>query len=119
MPLADSFGLSGRVIDQLRFEEAVGEGGFSLVYRGHHTGLDEPVAIKCLKLPQTLEPDLVEQFILRFRAECKICYRLSQGSLDIVRSVTSGTTYVVLLVIFAIAVFAGGAAIGFAFFGHP
>jgi hypothetical protein len=93
MPLVDSFGFTGRVIDQLRFEEAVGEGGFSLVYRGRHTGLDEPVAIKCLKLPQALDAELVEQFIGRFRAECKLCYRLSQGTLGIVRSITSGTTY--------------------------
>jgi serine/threonine protein kinase len=93
MPLGDTFGLAGKIIDQIRFEEPVGEGGFSVIYRGVHTGLDEPVAVKCLKLPMSMENELVDEFILRFRAECKLCYRLSQGSLGIVRSVTSGTCY--------------------------
>jgi serine/threonine-protein kinase len=89
----DHFGLIGQVIDgQLRVEEVVGEGGFSVVYRGHHLGLDEPIAIKCLKLSPAIEEDLVDSFIRRFRDESRICYRLSRGNLDIVRSITSGTT---------------------------
>ncbi len=89
----DAFGLVGQVIDaQLRVDEAVGEGGFSVVYRGHHLGLDEPVAIKCLKLSSAIDSSLVDSFIRRFRDESRICYRLSRGHLDIVRSITSGTT---------------------------
>jgi hypothetical protein len=46
---ADPFGLVGQVLDgQCRVDEMVGEGGFSAVYRGHHQGLDEPIALKCL-----------------------------------------------------------------------
>jgi serine/threonine protein kinase len=52
--------------------------------------MDEPVAIKCLK-PRTGQPALVESFAKRFRDETKIAYRLSQGNLDIVRSISSGT----------------------------
>jgi serine/threonine-protein kinase len=70
----------------------VGEGGFSVVYRGHHLGLDEPIAIKCLKLPGALGSALVESFVRRFRDESRLHYRLSQGNLHIARSIASGTT---------------------------
>ncbi|HEY2512562.1 MAG TPA: protein kinase, partial [Polyangiaceae bacterium] len=90
---ADPFGLIGQVLDgQFRVDKFVGEGGFSYVYRGHHAGLDEPIAVKCLKLPPALGSALVESFIRRFRDESKIHYRLSQGSLAIARSIASGTT---------------------------
>lgn len=88
----DPFGIVGQVLDaQFRVDRLVGEGGFSAVYRGHHLGLDEPIAIKCLKLPPSLEPPLVEQFVNRFRDESRILYRLSRGNLHIVRSITAGT----------------------------
>jgi hypothetical protein len=90
---SDPFGLIGQVLDgQFRVDKFVGEGGFSIVYRGHHAGLDEPIAIKCLKLPTTLGSALVESFIRRFRDESRIQYRLSQGNLAIARSIGSGTT---------------------------
>jgi serine/threonine-protein kinase len=90
---ADPFGLVGQVLDgQFRVEKLVGEGGFSTVYRGHNVGLNEPVAIKCLKLPPTLGTALVDTFIQRFRDESRILYRLSQGNLNVVRSVGAGTT---------------------------
>ena len=89
----DPFGLIGHVIDaQIRVDRVVGEGGFSVVYKGHHLGLDEPIAVKCLKLSSAIDSDLVESFNRRFRDESRISYRLSRGNLDIVRSITSGTT---------------------------
>jgi len=89
---ADPFGIVGQVLDaQFRVDRLVGEGGFSAVYRGHHLGLEEPIAIKCLKLPPSLSPALVEQFAKRFRDESRILYRLSQGNLNIVRSIAAGT----------------------------
>ena len=89
----DPFGLVGQVLDgQFRVDKFVGEGGFSIVYRGHHVGLDEPIAIKCLKLPAALGSALVESFIRRFRDESRLHYRLSQGNLSIARSIASGTT---------------------------
>ncbi len=92
MAVADPFGLIGQIIDgQLRVEQVIGEGGFSIVYKGEHIGLGEPVAIKCLKIPRRLDPNIAEAFGKRFRDEGRLLYRLSQGSLYIVRSITSGT----------------------------
>jgi serine/threonine-protein kinase len=90
---SDPFGLVGQVLDgQFRVDQLVGEGGFSAVYRGHHQGLNEPIAIKCLKLPSALGTTLVDSFVQRFRDESRILYRLSQGNLHIVRSIAAGTT---------------------------
>jgi serine/threonine protein kinase len=89
----DPFGLVGQVLDgQFRVDSHIGEGGFSVVYRGTHVGLSEPIAIKCLKLPVALGSALVESFVRRFRDESRIHYKLSQGNLHIVRSIASGTT---------------------------
>jgi serine/threonine protein kinase len=92
MPPRDFFGFVGELIEpQYRVDDVIGEGGFSVVYRGHHLGLDEPVAIKCLKMPAGLTPGMVDAVVERFQAESRIMYRLSQGNLNIVRSVSSGT----------------------------
>jgi eukaryotic-like serine/threonine-protein kinase len=91
--VGDPFGLVGQVLDgQFRVDKLVGEGGFSAVYRGHHQGLNEPIAIKSLKLPPSLGAALVDTFVQRFRDESRILYRLSQGNLHIVRSIAAGTT---------------------------
>ncbi|HXX67371.1 MAG TPA: serine/threonine-protein kinase, partial [Polyangiaceae bacterium] len=93
MPVSDSFGLIGQVLDgHFRVERCIGEGGFSVVYKGTHIGLSEPIAIKCLKLPAALGSAIVESFIKRFRDESRLQYKLSQGNLHIVRSIASGTT---------------------------
>jgi serine/threonine protein kinase len=90
---SDPFGLVGQVLDgQFRVDRPVGEGGFSVVYRGTHIGLTEPIAVKCLKLPAALGSMLVESFVKRFRDESRLHYKLSQGNLHIVRSIASGTT---------------------------
>ncbi len=91
--LVDPFGLIGQVLDgQFRVDKFVGEGGFSVVYRGQHVGLDEPIAIKCLKLPMALGSAFVDSFVRRFKDEGRLHYRLSQGNLFIVRSLASGTS---------------------------
>ncbi len=88
----DYFGLAGRVIDgQFHVLEVAGEGGFSVVYRGQHLTLREPVAIKCLKFKHTNEAVLAS-FTQRFFDESRIMYRLSQGNLNIVRAITTGVT---------------------------
>ncbi|MDP9150676.1 MAG: serine/threonine protein kinase [Myxococcota bacterium] len=90
---SDPFGLVGQVLDgQFRVDRYVGEGGFSLVYRGTHLGLNEPIALKFLKLPSALGSALVESFVMRFRDESRLHYKLSQGHLHIARSMASGTT---------------------------
>jgi serine/threonine protein kinase len=84
--------LTGQVLDgQYRVEAYVGEGHFSVVYNGRHLGLDEPIAIKCLKLDHRVDAALVTSFVAHFRDESRIQYRLSQGSLNICRSIASGT----------------------------
>jgi len=90
----DPFGLVGQVLDgQIRVDRVVGEGGFSVVYQGLHTGLGERVAIKCLKLPAGVtDPSIAENFLQRFRDESRLYYRLSAGNLHIVRSISSGST---------------------------
>jgi eukaryotic-like serine/threonine-protein kinase len=89
----EPFGLTGQLIDgQFRVERPIGEGGFSVVYRGMHTGMGEPIAIKCLKLTATLDGESIETFTRRFRDEGRLLYRLGQGNLDIVRCIMSGTT---------------------------
>ena len=93
MPSGDLYGLLGQILDgQFRVDRAVGEGGFSIVYRGHHLGLDEPVAIKCLKLQPQLGSAIVENFVRRFRDESRIHYKLSKSSLSIARTIGAGTT---------------------------
>ena len=90
----DIFGLSGFVVDgQFHIGDVVGEGGFSVVYRGTHLGLKEPIAIKCLKIQSKHKnPKLIESFTQRFYDESRIMYRLSQGNLNIVRSMSVGST---------------------------
>lgn len=93
MTAVDPYGLVGQVLDgQFRVDAPIGEGGFSIVYRGRHLGLDEPVAIKCLKLQGQMNTALVDAFVQRFRDESKIQYKLSQGSLYITRTIAAGTT---------------------------
>jgi serine/threonine-protein kinase len=88
----DLFGLVGQTIDgQYRVERPIGEGGFSIVYRGTHVGLGEPIAIKCLKLTAAQDTEAIESFMKRFRDEGRLQYRLGQGNLDIVRCINSGT----------------------------
>ena len=93
MTTTDLYGIEGQVLDgQFRVDRAIGEGGFSVVYRGLHIGLDEPVAIKCLKLQTPLQSAVVDGIVRRFRDESKIHYRLSRGSLHIARTIAAGTT---------------------------
>ncbi len=88
----DPLGLVGQIVDgQFRVDQWVGDGGFSVVYKGFHLGLSEAVAVKCLKIPRDQPKEFIEQFTRRFRDESRIAYRLSQGNLHIVRSTTSGT----------------------------
>jgi serine/threonine protein kinase len=110
---SDPFGLIGQLLDgQYRVDTLAGEGGFSAVYRGTHVGLGEPIAIKCMKISSALahvaaalgptsqqgpstpvmNSVVVDQFVKRFRDEGRILYKLSQGNLNVVRCLASGTT---------------------------
>ena len=69
----DPFGWVGSTIDgRFAVQAIAGEGGFGIVYRGTHLGLEESVAIKCLNLPTSLSQDEQESFLAKFRAEARL-----------------------------------------------
>ncbi|HEY6462368.1 MAG TPA: hypothetical protein VIY73_19505, partial [Polyangiaceae bacterium] len=89
----DPFDLVGDVLDgQFRVEAVAGEGDLSVVYRGHHIGVDATVAIKCLDLPTTLDGALVRPLVESFREASRLHYRLARGNLNIAQSIASGST---------------------------
>jgi len=90
---SDPFGLVGTVVDrQFRVDAVVGEGGSGVVYKGWHLSLDQPVALKALKMPEAREAGLQGALLAKFREEAKITYVLSQATLNIVRIIDFGAT---------------------------
>ena len=68
----DVFDLVGKVLaEKFRIDRAVAEGGFGVVYAGHHLGLDIAVAIKVLKTPREFGAEASAAFIERFVLEAK------------------------------------------------
>lgn len=91
----DPFDLTGDVLDgQFRVDSFAGEGDLSVVYKGHHLGVDAPVAIKCLNLPATLNPALARPLVDGFKEASRVHYKLARGNLNIAQSIASGTTLV-------------------------
>ncbi len=89
--LADPFGLVGAVLqNEYRVDAVVGEGGFGVVYRGLHLGLEQPIAIKVLKGLELEDRSMQEALFAKFKDEAKLLYTLSQQSLNIVRSMDFG-----------------------------
>ena len=66
MSVEDTFGLIGRDVGNCHVESFVTEGGFGLVYKGHHRIYKTPCAVKVLKFPRGMEAarraTLVEKF---------------------------------------------------------
>ena len=89
----DPFDLEGDLLDgQFRVVKIVGEGELSVVYSGVHEGVAAPIAIKCLNLPETLDPSLVAPISSSFREGARLHYRLAQGHLHIVQTLACGET---------------------------
>ena len=87
----DPFGWVGSTIDgQFAVEAIAGEGGFGIVYRGTHLGLEVPVAIKCLNIPRRLSEAEQESFLAKFRAEARLLHRLSSQTANIVQALDIG-----------------------------
>ena len=79
----DPLQLVGQVLDgTYRIDAVVGEGGFGIVYRALHLQFDGFVAVKCLKIPWTVRPEVREAFLAKFREEAKLLFRLSKGTLE-------------------------------------
>ena len=90
---SDSFELVGSVVDrQFRVDAVIGEGGFAVVYKGWHLSLDQPIAIKALKMPGANDAGFQGTLLAKFREEAKLTYVLSQATLNIVRIIDFGAT---------------------------
>ncbi len=87
----DPFGWVGATVDgKYRIDAMVGEGGFGIVYRGHHLGFGEKVAIKCLRVPPTLAEEERDRFFESFLAEGRLLHRLSRSTAGIVQALDVG-----------------------------
>lgn len=78
----DPFGLEGVVIDgRYLVDRAVAEGGYGVVYRGHHVGLDVAVAIKLLKLRPDRGDATTAEMIAGFLQEAHAVARLRHANI--------------------------------------
>ncbi len=90
---SDPFDLVGDVLDgQFRVDTFIDEGNLSVVYKGHHLGLNAPIAVKCLNLPSTLDVALVQPLVDAFNEAACVHYRLARRNLNIAQSIACGTT---------------------------
>ncbi|HEU4404467.1 MAG TPA: hypothetical protein VFS43_04160 [Polyangiaceae bacterium] len=91
MEKSDPFGWVGQVIDaKYRVDEVVDEGPSGVVYRAHHRGFNEPVAIKCLKMPPRLGAQEREAHCQHFLDEGRLLHLLSRASAGIVQALDVG-----------------------------
>ena len=82
----DVFGIVGtEVAGAYQVREVVAEGGFGVVYRAFHAGFRAPVALKCLKIPQSIGAEAQAIFLEQFRAEAELLFRLSASIPTVVR----------------------------------
>ena len=82
----DVFGIVGSTqAGFFRIDRVVAEGGFGVVYQAFHTAFRAPVALKCLKVPETMTEADRDQFLERFREEGEMLFRLSSASPAVVR----------------------------------
>jgi len=89
--IEDPFALVGTRLDgHLRVDAVVGEGGYGVVYRGFHESLEQPVAVKALKVIAPDDKRVQDALFAKFKDEAKLLYTLSQASLHIVRSMDFG-----------------------------
>ena len=74
----DVFGIVGTTqAGTFRIDSVVAEGGFGVVYRAQHIGFRAPVALKCLKVPDTMTEEQRDKFLEKFREEGELLFRLS------------------------------------------
>ena len=82
----DVFGIVGTVqAGNFRVEKVVAEGGFAVVYRALHGGFRAPVALKCLKIPNTMTGEQRATFLEKFREEAELMFRLSGAIPEVCR----------------------------------
>lgn len=89
--LDDPFGWVGATVDgKYRVDEVVGHGGFGIVYRAHHLGFEEKVALKCLKLPKELQGGDRDRFRDSLVAEGRLLLQLSRATTGVVQALDVG-----------------------------
>jgi serine/threonine protein kinase len=82
----DVFGIVGTTqCGSFHVERSVAEGGFAVVYRALHGAFRAPVALKCLKMPVSLNAAQRAEFLEKFRAEAELMFRLSASIPEVVR----------------------------------
>ncbi|MBN2193459.1 MAG: serine/threonine protein kinase [Polyangiaceae bacterium] len=82
----DVFGIVGTSLRGLfAVEQVVAEGGFGIVYRARHQTFQVPIALKCLKMPATLDPPRAGDFLEHFRVESQVLFQLSAALSAVVR----------------------------------
>ena len=91
-PLDDPLGLQGQTLAQkYRIEELVDVGGFSIVYKAHHTVWKKPVAVKlfnALSLAKSAQRESLQEAFLR---EGALLAELSSKTTSIVQAWDVGT----------------------------
>ena len=87
----DPFDWVGATLDgKYQVDAVVGRGGFGVVYRAHHLGFKEKVAIKCLRIPRTLSGAARDEFERNFLAEGRLLHQLSRSTAGIVQALDVG-----------------------------
>ncbi|HEY5376083.1 MAG TPA: protein kinase [Polyangiaceae bacterium] len=87
----DPFDWVGATLDgKYQVDAVVGRGGFGVVYRAHHLGFNEKVAVKCLRIPQTLSGAARDEFEQNFLAEGRLLHQLSRATAGIVQALDVG-----------------------------
>ena len=90
---ADPFALIGAVLDGMfRVDALVGEGELSVIYKGQHLGSNSPVAIKCLHLPDTLDPALTRPVVEAFEDAGRVQDSAGRGNPHVARTIAAGRT---------------------------
>jgi serine/threonine protein kinase len=87
----DPFDWVGATLDgKYQVDAVVGRGGFGVVYRAHHLGFNEKVAIKCLRIPRALSGAARDEFERNFLAEGRLLHQLSRSTAGIVQALDVG-----------------------------
>ncbi len=87
----DPFDWVGATLDgKYQVDAVVGRGGFGVVYRAHHLGFNEKVAVKCLRIPRTLQAGARDEFERNFLAEGRLLHQLSRSTAGIVQALDVG-----------------------------
>jgi len=78
----DRYLLAGATLDgRVAVEAPVARGGFGVVYRGLHLGLNVPVAVKVLRVPEQYAEAVRREFYARFVQEARLVYQLAHPAI--------------------------------------